>query len=70
MLVTDEYKAYAKTLQREARCDFNAPSMQRFVGDEPLIDAGFLRVSDKYMHWVREHASGLSQIDDADQGPH
>ncbi len=62
MLVTDEYKTYAKTLPGNAEFNFNGPSMQLFVSLEPLIEAGFLRVSEKYMQWVSEHSSRPSRF--------
>lgn len=56
MRVTDEYKAYAKSLEDSATVNFKLRSAHRFIGLEQLIKDRFLIVSEKYQHWVNEHA--------------
>ena len=54
--VTDEYKAYAEALERDPQVTLKLASTQRFKGLEPLIDQGFLVVSEKYRHWIKEQS--------------
>jgi hypothetical protein len=55
---SEEYAAYAGTLARNPRLNLMRPSARRFTGLEPLIDAGFLVVSDQY----RRFADGTDYV--------
>jgi Glycosyl transferase family 2 len=55
LLVTDEYKAYARALNGTGTINVKLESARRFTGLDPLIDDEFLVVSDKYREWVRNH---------------
>ena len=57
MMVTDEYKAYAKRLKERANLSFKLGSARRFTGFEELIEAQFLLVSEKYKQWVSDRAA-------------
>lgn len=54
--VSDEYRAYAETLERDPQVTLKLASAQRFKGLEPLIGQGFLVVSEKYRHWIKEQS--------------
>jgi hypothetical protein len=56
MRVTDEYKAYAKRLDDSVSVNLKLTSAQPFTGLEQLIEDRFLIVSEKYHHWMNEHA--------------
>ena len=60
--VGDEYRAYARTLERNRKLAFRMESAQRFVGLDRLIEEGFLIVSSKYQQWVREHSGEQSRL--------
>jgi hypothetical protein len=49
---TAEYEAYARALEANPRLTLRRPSAQRFAGLQPLIDSGFLVVSDEYRRWA------------------
>ena len=54
---TDEYQAYAKELGRNPRVSLKLDSARAFTGLEQLIEDGFLVVSEKYRHWLADHAT-------------
>jgi Glycosyl transferase family 2 len=56
MTTTDEYQAYAKELGRNPRLSLKLDSARAFTGLEQLIEDGFLVVSEKYRHWLADHA--------------
>ena len=62
MIVTSEYKMYAKGLNDSADLNFQRDSARCFRGLKALIDDDFLIVSDKYLHWVNEHAREHSSV--------
>lgn len=62
MIVTSEYKMYAKGLNDSADLNFKRDSARCFRGLKALIDDDFLIVSDKYLHWVNEHAREHSSV--------
>ncbi len=57
MGVTDEYKAYAQTLERNPDLTLKLRSAHLFTGLDPLIDEKFLIVSDEYRAWVAANRS-------------
>jgi hypothetical protein len=56
MRVTDEYRGYLRTLERNANLNLKLESARRFTGLEQLIEEQFLIVSGKYRQWVDGHA--------------
>jgi hypothetical protein len=54
---TAEYEAYAAALARDPDLTLMRPTARRFDGLEPLIEEGFLAVSDRYREWVRAAAA-------------
>jgi len=50
---SDEYVAYADAMARNPRLSLMRPSARCFTGLEPLVDAGFLVVSDAYLRYIR-----------------
>jgi hypothetical protein len=56
MTTTGEYQAYAKELGRNPHLSLKLDSARVFTGLEQLIGDGFLVVSEKYRHWVADHA--------------
>ncbi len=52
MRVTDEYKAYAKALERDPDLNLKLDSARLFTGLEPLLNDKFLIVSDQYRKWI------------------
>src|SRR5436190_1045600 len=57
MTTTDEYQAYAKELGCNPRVSLKLDSARAFTGLEQLIEDGFLVVSEKYRHWLADHAT-------------
>ena len=53
---TAEYEVYAAALARDPGLTFMRPTARRFEGLEPLIEEGFVSVSERYRQWVRAGA--------------
>lgn len=54
-VTTAEYIAYARRLRREPHLRLKRATARRFAGLGPLLDEGFLVVSDEYRRWVAAH---------------
>ncbi len=59
---TAEYEAYAAALARNPRLTLMRTTARRFDGLDPLIEEGFLAVSDRYRQWVRAGASRVAAL--------
>lgn len=57
---TDEYVAYAKALAADPKLTLMSDSARTFTGLEPLLDEGFLVVSDEYRRWTERYGDDRS----------
>jgi hypothetical protein len=60
-VTTDEYRAYARAIERDPMLLLKRTSARRFTGLEPLIADGFLVVSDEYRHWVKTRGPKVNE---------
>lgn len=54
---TNEYEKYGAQLQRHPDLSLLTPTAQRYAGLQPLLDDGFIVMSDQYRRWVDAHGS-------------
>ena len=59
-VTTGEYVSYARALARDPSLVLMRPTARRFTGLDPLVEEGFLVVSEAYRRWVEAHGQPRS----------